>query len=90
MGYTDIRLAKPETPLKPNEWRAIPERYRIDEFDQWWESIGSGITPEYGDDQWWESIGSGITPEYGDDHEEHAKRIAEIAWKAATEAANER
>lgn len=22
MGYTDIRLAKPETPIKPNEWRA--------------------------------------------------------------------
>jgi hypothetical protein len=51
----------------------IPERYRVDEFDQWWESIGSGITPED-----------------GDDCEEHAKCIAEIAWKAATEAANER
>jgi len=22
MGYSDIRLAKPETPLKPHEWRA--------------------------------------------------------------------
>ena len=22
MGFTDIRLAKPETPLKPHEWRA--------------------------------------------------------------------
>lgn len=22
MGYTDIKLAKPETPLKPHEWRA--------------------------------------------------------------------
>ena len=24
MGYTDIRLAKPATPLKPHEWRADP------------------------------------------------------------------
>jgi hypothetical protein len=22
MGYTDIRLVQPETPLKPHEWRA--------------------------------------------------------------------
>ena len=31
MGYTDIRLAKPETPLKPNEWRAdsIPENTEL-------------------------------------------------------------
>ena len=31
MGYTDIRLAKPETPLKPNEWRAdsIPENVKV-------------------------------------------------------------
>jgi len=51
----------------------IPERYWIDEFVQWWDNIGSAITPEN-----------------GDDHEEHARRIAGIAWKAATEASYER
>ena len=24
MGYTDIRLVMPETPMKPHEWRADP------------------------------------------------------------------
>lgn len=24
MGYTDIRMVRPETPLKPHEWRADP------------------------------------------------------------------
>jgi hypothetical protein len=32
MGYNDIRLAKPETPLKPNEWRtdSLPENAKGD------------------------------------------------------------
>ena len=44
----------------------------------------------FGFEEWWDSIGSGITPKDGDDHEEHARRIAGITWKAATDAANER
>jgi hypothetical protein len=30
MGYTNIGLAKPETPLKPHEWRAAPNECRHD------------------------------------------------------------
>lgn len=33
--------------------------------------------------QWWRNVGSGITPEEGHDMEEHAKRIARIAWQEA-------
>jgi len=32
---------------------------------------------------WWDNTGSAITPLEHHDHEEHAKRIAEITWKAA-------
>lgn len=39
---------------------------------------------------WWDNIGSAIVPLENHDHEEHSKRISEIAWKAAIEAVYER
>lgn len=34
---------------------------------------------------WWESVGSGITPLPLEDQEEHAKRVAYLAWLACIE-----
>lgn len=36
------------------------------------------MTKEF--DKWWADEGSSITPNPGDDLEEHAKRVAQIAW----------
>jgi hypothetical protein len=36
-----------------------------------------------GFDDWWEDVGSAIRPNDGADHEEHAKRIAKLAWDTA-------
>ena len=42
----------------------------------------------YGDDrsftEWWDNVGSGYRPEPGHDYEEHAHRIAQMAWSRAT------
>ena len=35
--------------------------------------------------EWWHETGSGVTVAQGADHEEHAKRIAEMSWRAALE-----
>lgn len=35
--------------------------------------------------EWWHETGSGVTVDRRDDHEEHAKKVAEIAWRAALE-----
>lgn len=34
-------------------------------------------------EEWWYNTGSGIGVKPGDDYEEHAKRVAEVAWEAA-------
>jgi len=31
-------------------------------------------------ERWWKDEGSGLSPEKNEDREEHAKRIARIAW----------
>lgn len=38
-------------------------------------------------DDWWHGYGSAITVDGDDDHEEHAKRVAAVAWAAATDSA---
>ncbi len=34
-------------------------------------------------ERWWDEIGSGIGPEPGEDMQEHAGRVARLAWAAA-------
>jgi len=34
---------------------------------------------------WWYEIGSGLAPKKDEDQEEHARRVAEMAWNAALE-----
>jgi len=31
-------------------------------------------------EQWWHAEGSGLAPHPDEDHEEHARRVAEVAW----------
>jgi hypothetical protein len=35
--------------------------------------------------KWWYETGSGIIPLPNHDHEEHAERVARVAWETATE-----
>jgi hypothetical protein len=35
-------------------------------------------------ENWWNETGSGILPEKNHDYEEHAMRVSEIAWTAAS------
>ena len=35
--------------------------------------------------EWWYETGSGIAPLPNHDHEEHAERVARVAWETATE-----
>ena len=48
----------------------------------------SNSTGKYADDrsftEWWDNVGSGYRPEPGHDYEEHAHRIAQMAWSRAT------
>ena len=39
--------------------------------------------PKKAFDAWWNDVGSGLTPTKGDDQEQHARKVAEVAWMDA-------